>query len=464
MFSIQVRETGMKLWHTFMARNRLRVAAASLYDGYDVSRRLMVVDASLNHSIACLATGAFLTGYLMMLGVSSAVINVIIQLPQLIAVVQLAAPLFYEKREGRLRYIRILYPAFRFLLCAAFLIAPLLPSTGWRVFLFCLLYLGGFVFGFLCDPCYMDYLTRVTPVSMRGRFTAKRDMVFVTVGTGMSLIGSWVLDRFRARDAEFAGFMTVYAVLLFFAILLFFCYRGMTEVPPRVSRSPKSKLRLRDVLYLPFQNKTYRKFMTINAAYTAAVFFSSAFVNLYLLPVTGFNYTYIAAMNMLGTVVRIFFMRRWIVLAEKRSMKHVMGIGCVLSLINIGCIAFATAENWPVLLPMLYAVGGVSGSATGIALLNLNTTSAPEENRTAYFSVNAAVTPLSGFVASQIGNLIGATVLKPVTVFVFGTAMGYMQLLILVSGVALLGLGVFVFLDVRKKNDLSDVQVVREDA
>ena len=442
----------MKIWHALTARFRLRVAAASLYDGYDASRRLMVVDASLNHTIACLATGAFLTGYLMMLGISSALINIIVQLPQLMAVVQLAVPLFYEKREGRLRYIRILYPAFRFLLCASFLLAPLLPSTGWRILLFCLLYLGGFVFGFLGDPCYMDYLTRVTPVSMRGRFTAKRDMVFVTVGTGMALAGSWVLDSFRAKGAEFAGFMTIYAAALFCALLLFICYRKMKEAPPKAEgQSPKRTLRLRDIFRLPFQNRIYRKFMTINAAYTAAVFFSSAFVNLYLLPVTGFNYTYMAAITMISAIMRIFCMRRWIALAEKRSMKHVMAIGCILSFINIGCIAFAVPGNWRALLPVLYAVGGMSGSATGIAILNLNTTSAPEENRTAYFSVNAAVTPLSGFIASQIGNLIGEKCLKRVTVSLLGTAMGYMQILILVSGVVLLGLGVYALFDARKK-------------
>lgn len=412
-------------------RSALRFLSCPVYDGLDGTRTLIFAESSLVQVIATFTTGAFLTGYLKQMGVSDAAAAVIIQLPLLVSFVQLFAPLFYEKRSHRLPYLRGFAVGFRLLLTLSFLVTLWLPSSKGSVALFIAIYLLAYMVGYFADPAYLDFLSELLPKDMRAKFFATRDILLILSGTIASVLGSLMLDHFTNAGTPRTGFALSSISSLAATGLLFLTYRRMKA--PAATRETAA-LRLGKSLRLPFQDRAYRRFMAVNALHFIGFYFCSAFSSLYMISGLGLSFIYVSFIGLLGTFMRIFTARIWSGVLQRHGSARVMSCSLLIYAISLGVICIATKDSYSVIMPVSGLLGGVGAAGTNIGLLDLNVTSAPDKNRTAYFSMNAFLTPFVGLLSGLLGAALCAR-LEGVTWYMGELPMSNMQTIFLIAGV-----------------------------
>ncbi len=400
-------------------------------DGFDKTRWLILGESSLANTIVGLTTGVFLTGFLKQMGLSDALTAVVIQLPLLMSLVQLVAPVFFESKPTRLPYLRSSVISFRLLLCLSFLITPLLPFGKANVFVFIALYLFGYMIGYFSDPCYLDFVSTALPDSIRARFWALRDMVLVFCSTAATLGFSLLLDNFRRSGRAIAGFNIIGFVALGLTLVLLVVYMSMKQPP--LGREP-TRLKLKNSLLLPFRNKAYRRFMLINCLYCSSFSFANAFNALYMISLLQLDFAYVSFIGVLNTIVRILCARPMAMLMQRWGNVKVVSLSLVFYGLSVVMMCLSTGASYVILMPISGLLCGVAMSGINLGLLNMNTESAPAENRTSYFSMNACLAPLAGFAAALLSallcdrlegatwNLLGISMTNMQTIFLIGSA------------------------------------------
>ena len=83
---------------------------------YVTSRKFFIFEGATARSIAALTTGAFLAGFISYLGAGDSFNGIIAAIPVFSSIIQLVAPLVYEKLEKRKHIVAVLCLIHRLLL------------------------------------------------------------------------------------------------------------------------------------------------------------------------------------------------------------------------------------------------------------------------------------------------------------------------------------------------------------
>lgn len=408
-------------------------------DGFDRTRNLILVESCLTSALAAITTGAFLTGFLKQRGMSDAMTAVMVQLPLLMSVIQLLSPVFFERKQQRLPYLRGCVVSFRLLVSLAFLFTPFLPFGSANVYIFIGMYLLGYMIGYFSDPCYLDFLSTSLPNNIRAPFLALRDMLLVAIGTGISLLFGVILDHSKSADNGVVGFLAVGVMALCCTLGLLFVYLRMKQPP--TGREP-AHLKLRESLVLPFKDKAYRRYMLTNCLYTIGFCFNNAFVSLYLFSL-GLGYTYVLFIALINTVARLASARPVTRLMQRIGVVKVVSFSILLYSVALFVTCATTRSNYAVLQPLSGLLTGLAMAGINLGLFTMNTQSAPEKNRTSYFSMNACLAPMTGLLAG-LSSAFLCEQLKEKTWNFAGLPVGNMQTIFLCSSLFLLLVGVVI--------------------
>ena len=362
------------------------------------SQYILLIQATLAQVMHALGTGNFLAGYLSYLGASSAQIARVMVIPQLGCVLQLLAPLFFERRPRRKRPVIALCFGFRLTMGLTVLAPFLFRDERVRLGFACALYLAAFLLAGFVTPALNQWILQIAPEEGRGRYFAIKNILFLVANAVTAFLMGRQLDAHTAAGAPLKGFLVIYGFCIAGSLVdLALMLMEHEEPSPAMPN-----IRLRD-LAAPLRDGRFRPVLVYQVLCACASMSSLGFVSVYQLNVLGLSHTYITSVGILTSVLAMAGIWMWGRVADRTYWTPVL---LATRAINTVCLF-----GWAVLTPGLARVGAlvlmlltaVGEQSVGMALTNLQYDSCPAQGKTTYLGVTAALASCVGYGMSLLG-------------------------------------------------------------
>lgn len=374
------------------------------------SRCLYIGENAVASVIFSLGTGNFLAGLLSWMGAGPSWCAVIAAMPQLGCLFQLVSPFLFERLARRKRCIIACCFAFRFSLGLAGLVPILLAGQEQRIPLVFWCYLAAFSIAGFVTPGLNQWMLDLAPARGRGSFFARRDIVSSLVSAGVLFWMGRQLDACiragHSREGYLLVFCTVACLSLLDAVMMTMIQEPALPQPIHLS--------MKD-LATPLREKNFRAIVVLLSLWAFAQNFSVSFLSVYQLSELHLSHGSISAMTVAASALGIFMSGVWGRAADRLGWKNVLLTGGGLL-----CAAYlgwwALAPQWAVFLaPPLMCLTTAGTGAYSLSSLNLQYIASPGRGRTAYFGVTAAISNITGYLATLLAAWV-----RPVCAELFG--------------------------------------------
>lgn len=363
------------------------------------SQNILLIQGTLAQVMHALGTGNFLAGYLSYLGASSAQVARVMVIPQLGCVLQLAAPLFFERRPRRKLSIICLCFIFRFTMGLTVVAPFLFRGQEAQLRFACVLYLISFLSAGFVTPALDQWMLQIAPDEGRGRYFAVKSILFAVGNAGTAFLMGRQLDARTAAGTPLTGYLVIYGFcvvgsLVDLALMLFECEEPSPAMP---------NIKLKD-LAAPLRDRRFRPLFVYQALSYSATMSSVGFLSVYQLNVLGLSHTFITSAGILVSLAGMAGIWAWGRVADRAYWTPVVLATRALSAVCFfgwAALPAGLARAGALALMLLSAVGE---QAVGMSLANLQYDNCPAQGKTAYLGVTAALASLIGYGVSLAGS------------------------------------------------------------
>lgn len=375
--------------------------------GLTGSQKALLTQGALSSAMFSIGTGNFLAGYLTYLGASPAFCAVVAALPQLGCILQLFSPFLFERLRHRKAVICGFCFAFRISMGIAGLVPFILPKQSGKLAAVFALYLLAFLLAGFVTPGLDQWTMELAPKNRRGRFFAAQNIVSAVMNSVISLTLGWMLDRFADRGVTGEGYLILYSCCCLLACADLFLLNRMEEIPCE----PVANLKLRD-LSRPILDRTYRKIVVFLPMWFFALNFSNAFLSVYMLQGLQMSHTAITGVASVASAAGIAGTWFWGRVADESSWNR--------SMIWTGCIMGGAFLCWCAVRPggslaipfLLQSLTAACSGSFHVACMNLQYSCSPQEGKTLYLGVGAAISNLTGYAAALLGASVQSVLME----------------------------------------------------
>jgi MFS family permease len=361
--------------------------------------RYIAVEGGAATVFVILTGGAFLTGMALMLGANDFQIGLLVAIPFLMQLAQLASPLLVEKFGGRKNLV------LRAALVARqiwWLIIPVLfLSGGWRLEALLALVMISGIITMLAAPAWLSWMSELVPERIRGRFFGVRNSGVAIATVGGSIIGGIIVDAYKSRGMENAGFAAIIGLGCLAAIIAFlYTYK----LPSNLTEQDRQKFTL-SRLTAPLKEKRYRYLLTAFVAWNFATGISAAFFAPHMLNNLDMNFTLISLYSSAAALTAILLNKPWGALVDKFGCRPVIII-CSFMIAIVPLIWLIPKRGFIWILFPEVIFSGAFWSGFNLAAFNMPIAYSPKEERIGYLAVFSVLTGLGFFLASLIGGIL----------------------------------------------------------
>ncbi|MBU0985211.1 MAG: MFS transporter [candidate division Zixibacteria bacterium] len=388
-----------------------------------------------------LTGGAFLTGMALFFGAGDFVIGLLTAAPFLMQSAQLLAPFAFRSQSHSKGRIALVLAVSRQLWLLA--IPLLFIDSPWRIHLLLGIVVLSSLLTMIATPAWLSWMADVIPQRVRGRFFSRRNAALAATTMGGSILGSLILDYFRASHRDENGYLTLLLLACLGGLL---AWRAMLRMPDKHRVVTGSGFRAASLI-LPLKDRPFRKVLTAFFLWNGAIGLSAAFFAPHMLINLKMSFFQIGLYSTGAALSGIVASRVWGKLIDRFGSRTVLTI-CTFGIAGIPLYwLFPTAERLWILIPeVLYS--GIVWGGFNLAAFTLPLDRSPREQRTAYLSVFAAITGFGFFLMSVFGGYLAGLIGKTTLTVGSLTLINYHFLFI---GSALLRFGTAFFLSVLRE-------------
>ena len=367
-----------------------------------------------------LVSGAFLTRFGEMLGLSKFQFGLLGALPMVVFPARLIASLMVERLGHRKRFFTATFAVSR----ALWLLVVLLPfvvspaQPGLRAVLFLGLLLVSNSLMAMGIPVWLSWIGDLVPEDQRGRFWARRNAICSAAPVVPMLLFSFLFDHLRAQGQELWAYVIIFGLAVAVGEIDLWLHYKIPE--PRMKRVA-GRPTLRRLLGEPLRQPNFRRFLTYVGITTFSSMFLGHFSMLYLfgafkdvtvrvpLGVVTLElktFGFLAAMGLLNVTVGLLLSRTWGFLIDRFGNKPLLRL---LTLILVPLPLpwlFITPEHPFAATIPIFLIGSVVYTAKNYLITNLLYAISPRENRTMYAAVHGVVFSIFGALSPIIAGLI----------------------------------------------------------
>lgn len=403
----------------------------NVYADMKRSRQAFIFEGITGIGQFSLTNGAFLAGFIALLGGSDRINGMIAVTPAIAGVFQIVSPLIFERMVTRKKTAVLIAVFLRLFLSSVFFLPIIMDKIGIGLQTFIVLFALAYTLNALLAPVISNWMVEVTPMDIRGKYLAAREKIALLVTAVMTIVLGKVLDFTELNGNSFLGFIIVGIVLVVLGIINVLSVLSAVEIEGK--NEPKV-YHIQQVLTVPLKDKNFRKIILLFIIWSFALQIGAPFISVYLKTNIHLSYTYILTNSVISTVVRVLFTTQWGKIADNKSWFLSTKLSLFILAIDHILWGFVTADNYWYLVPLLHVVGGFAWGGIGISLFNIQFLFAKREGRTMYLGLNAAIGGLFSLFAVWIGGLI-VDALEGVTFQVLIWRFGGMQMTFLLSGI-----------------------------
>jgi hypothetical protein len=346
--------------------------------------RLSVLEGAFSTGFIVLTSGAFLTGYALMLGANDIEIGLLIAIPYVAQFFHLFGAYVVELTAARktiavgtLTVGRVIYSLLIFLPFAAFL-------GGAKVSVLLIVIAVAAALAMSGSNAWISWMGDLIPEQFRGRYFGTRNRYLMVVTVVLSLAGG-----------KFLGAGVLFALVAFLFLVL------QPSVPMKKARTG----RFWRLLAEPFRDRNYRSMLLFFAIFYGGVGFSIPFFNPHMIKNLDMSYLEIGVFSVTVSLSAFAAYRFWGTAIDRVGNRSVLII-CTVIIISIPLFWLTPQVGaiWPVWLIGVWT--GIGWSGFNLTAFNLPIVLSPRGNRSFYLAVYSSATGLAVFVSGTLGGLL----------------------------------------------------------
>ncbi len=346
-----------------------------------------------------LTTGAFLTGFALMLGVNDFQVALLTAIPLLTQVLQIFS-IHITERLGRRKLISGLSSLIGRTLWAFVAVLPLISKwQSQSVLIFLTVFtIISMAMSFAGAP-WLSWMADLVPAKIRGRYFGQRNMILGIVTMGTSLLAGQILDHYKSLNQLPIGFLIVELFAVLCAIVAFGFL--MRQPEPPYQRTPSYSFI--KMVKLPFQTEKFKKLLLFYLFYIFSVGLAISYFPVYLLKTLSWSFSTIALLSIGTSLVSLATQPLWGLIMDRVGHKPVIKITAI-GLIPVPVLyLIATPDHT---LPIWFDIffTGIFWSGFNLVMFNMVFHSLPNQGRLGFLAMNSALTGLANFVAMIFGG------------------------------------------------------------
>jgi MFS family permease len=365
--------------------------------------RLSIAEGSLSNIHITVTSGAFQTGFALLLGARDFELGVIAALPFIGQLFQFVGA-YLEQRLGNRRMLVALTAGASRGLWALIAALPFLAVLGAaRLPLFLVILAISQALIGICGNAWTSWMSDLVPPRQRGRYFGTRNTITSITAMGSSWLAGRALDQYRGTNAEPIGYALMFAVGVICALAGAYILTLKPEPPIRTSR----RVDIGQLLSAPLHHRQFRTLSLASAGWAVAIGISAPFFNAYGIQNLHLSFATLALFGIVTSSVALITQPLIGRLQDRYGDKRVM----VYSVLGALILPWGWVVATPTfLLPLwLNAAGsGIFWPGINQGWMNLVMDRAPAEGRGAYVASFGAITGLGSFVASLLGGAIAS--------------------------------------------------------
>lgn len=386
------------------------------------SRIYYTTGDSAVQTIVQLAGGTFLAALMSHSGISDSNIGIITSLISFAALSQLFL-INYFKRIKKYKFLVCVTSLQRALFAILYLIPLFGLSSSTNAILIVALYFIGQIFVQIGTPASQDWISRLVPGRLRGKYFSIKDSVVVFVVSIMMLISGMILDFYKKTNI-LIGFTLISIIIFILTMINVVAFSMMKEarvsymneagkeMHGRLAKKAKEHEHTEhsDSIFSEvkqaFQNHKFRKAFTVQSLYIFAFYICNPFNASYQINDLSLPYTFIMLVSFIVNLYRIYLMPKLGRMADRYGMGKILRF----TILFLGLYFLTMAFTMPFNAYPMYILGAVFNSTAwafiGIGLFGIQLDFYRSDKRMIWLTITSSISGLLGFLVSIIGGTI----------------------------------------------------------
>jgi len=367
--------------------------------------------------------GNYSIPYALALGASNAEIGLLSSIPKLFSIIVQPFAGTWADETKSIKRLNLISGLVGKLMIVPIALIPFLFVTD-RVMALILLLSIFSLFISISNMSWMEWMANLVPISMRGKFFGRRNMLAGISGFATTLAVGWILGFY----SNLQGFTIVFILAALGGLLSSYYVTKISDVEREVRKHKEHiiKWNLQGFLYSLRTQKNFSNFIVFATSFTLFVQIASPFFAVYALEVLDIGYGWYALGIAATAIAMTFSQPYWGKLSDRFGDKKIILVcGILAALVPLFWMLFVKTPL-DVILVDLYA--GFAWAGFDLALFNFLLDAAPPKHRPLYVSNYKILFDGAMFAGPLIGATIATLFASQSLFFLYG-----LQIVFLVS-------------------------------
>ena len=372
-----------------------------------------IYDGMFANTFATLTGGVFLTGFALYLGMNEFLIGLVAAMPFIVTVFQVPGSYLIEKTGKRKQISYWAAALARAIWIPILIVTPVpLSRASLKLWIILSLLFLSYTFISISYVSWLSWMSELVPEGIRGRFFGTRNMLCGLMGMIAMVVFGKLLDTLNghAGGGLPLGFGITFVSAVFLGLVSLHFLNRISE--PQKGGQLGSPLSVGRLIYLPFREPNFRRFLSFTFSWSFSVYFASPFFTLYFLRDLNFSYGFVAILGMLSAFADMIGMKLWGRISDIVKNKAVISVSSLVAVFLP--LAWVSVRPGSVMIPIiLHIVGGGFWAGINLCMNNLLLKISRQENRASYISAfnimgglgSAGGPILAGFVLKSVGDV-----------------------------------------------------------
>lgn len=422
-----------------------------------------IVDGALSAIMGSLAGGIFLMGFaLKILHAGAQQIGILAALPMFANLIQIFGSYIIEKtgKKKMLCFLTVVISRALWILIIMLPLAIFAPLSDWRVLALVAVIALSSLFGSLSGVAWLAWMSDLVPGNIRGSYFGKRNMIASACGMIAVLLGGKFITIWENRFSEDDpyGFMILFIIGLAAGLIATWFLSRIPELE-REEKGKESQFKF-SVFFQPLKDKNFLALILFVSAWMFAIQIAAPFYGVFMIENLKINFSNITIFGTFATFATLFMMKIWGPISDKLGNKPIIIVsGWVLIVIPFIWIV-ALPSNFYIPVLTAHILSGAFMAGAGLSQFNILIKLSPQEGRSVYLALFAAITGFVGAIAPIAGGSL-SKLLEGISFSIASYNISNLHIIFLVSSILQI-FTIFFILKVKEPAAAAPVAVIMQ--
>ncbi|MBU1852821.1 MAG: MFS transporter [Candidatus Omnitrophica bacterium] len=368
-----------------------------------------IIDGALSAIMGSLAGGMFLMGFaIKILKAAPEQIGILAALPMFANLVQIFGSVIIEKtgKKKMLCFLSIIMSRGLWILIILLPFAIFAPLADFKIWVLVAVIAISSVFGSLAGVSWLAWMSDLVPENIRGSYFGKRNMIASACSMVFVLLGGKFITLWEQKFSEQNpyGFILLFVVGLAFGLLSIFFLSRIPEIEG-IKKEKESSFDF-NVFFSPLKDRNFLTLILFVSAWMFAIQIAAPFYGVYMIENLKVSFSDITIFGTFATLATLFMMKIWGPISDKMGNKPVIIVSGWILIIVPFVWVLALPGGYYIPVMAAHILSGAFMAGTALSQFNILIKLSPQEGRSVYLALFAAITGLVGAVAPIAGGII----------------------------------------------------------